>query len=189
MLVKKGSTDGYVSVGWAKFAKPLWSTRIIQADMEPHWDETCYVLVTADELNVQERLRVQLWDSDRHTADDDLGRIEVDIKQIMKNPQSDGKMQQRVDGFKALQAGESMPGKLEWEVGYFSKTRIMESQLQQQTSFPDIRTMDQLQELVDQDSERKLRESKRDESAEFEQLKAQDFKVFSGHSHGKSSHC
>ncbi|GME24699.1 meiotically up-regulated protein [Neofusicoccum parvum] len=175
-LWKKGSTDGYVSVGWAKFSKPLWSTRIIEAEMEPVWDETAFVLVTADELNVDERLRVQLWDSDRTTADDDLGRIELDIKQLMRSSESRGKMMDRVDGFKALTAGETMPGKLEWSVGYFPKVRILDSQLAQQDADPSIRSVDQLKGIVDEESERKLRESKKDESAELDQQKAQDFK-------------
>ncbi|KAF4534871.1 Meiotically up-regulated gene 190 protein [Lasiodiplodia theobromae] len=175
-LWKKGSTDGYVSVGWAKFSKPLWSTRIIQSEMEPAWDETAYVLVTADELNVEERLRVQLWDSDRTTADDDLGRIELDIKQLMRSSESRGKMMDRVDGFKALTAGETMPGRLEWSVGYFPKVRVLDSQLAQQEADPEIRSVDQLKKIVDEESERKLRESKKDESTELKQQKAQDFK-------------
>ncbi|EKG14921.1 C2 calcium-dependent membrane targeting [Macrophomina phaseolina MS6] len=175
-LWKQGSTDGYVSVGWAKFSKPLWSTRIIQSEMEPVWDETTFVLVTADELNVDERLRVQLWDSDRTTADDDLGRIELDIKQLMRSPESRGKMVDRVDGFKALTAGETMPGRLEWSVGYFPKVHALDSQLAEQDADPAIHSVDQLKKTVDEESERKLREAKRDESSEIEQQKAQDFK-------------
>jgi Ca2+-dependent lipid-binding protein len=33
--LKKGSSDPYVAVGWAKFGKPVWSTRVILEDMEP----------------------------------------------------------------------------------------------------------------------------------------------------------
>ena len=79
-----GKSDPYVSVGWAKFGKALWSTRLLLSEMEPYWYETAYLLVTPQELNVAERLRLQLWDSDRMTADDDLGRIEVDLKQIVR---------------------------------------------------------------------------------------------------------
>ena len=175
--IKKGSTDGYVTVGWAKFGKPVWSTRVIEADMTPHWDETAYVIVSPDELNVQERLRVQLWDSDRATADDDLGRIEVDLRDIMKSSQSNGKMWDRQDGFRSLKAGESMPGKLEWSVGYFSKTRILDEQLAEQSQEPDIKTVKDLRKKVGEESERKLRESKKDETSEIKQQKAQDFKA------------
>ena len=61
-MIKKGSSDPYVSVGWAKFGKPVWSTRVILDEMEPVWDETAFVLVGPNELNAEERLRVQLWE-------------------------------------------------------------------------------------------------------------------------------
>lgn len=175
--MKGGSADPYVTVGWAKFGKPLWSTRVLQNNMHPHWDETTFLLVSPDELNVDERLRVQLWDSDRTTADDDLGRIELDIKELMKDDATNGKMCDREDGFKALKAGEGMPGKLRWSVGYFSKTRITDDQLTAQEEDPEIRTIDQLKEKVYRESENKLREANKNESEEIEQQKAQDFKV------------
>lgn len=34
-ILKKASSDAYVAVGWAKFGKPVWSTRVIVSDMEP----------------------------------------------------------------------------------------------------------------------------------------------------------
>lgn len=181
--IKDGSADPYVSVGWAKFGKPVWSTRVILSDMEPVWEETAFILVTPQELNVDERLRVQLWDSDRTTADDDLGRIEVDLKEVMKNSESSGKMWDRTDGFRALKAGEDMPGKLEWSVGYYSKTRITDEQMKHQTEDPDVRSVEQLKQKVAKQSEHKLREAKQDESQEVEQQKAQDLKVC------QSAHC
>ncbi|KAL7939667.1 hypothetical protein V8C35DRAFT_287318 [Trichoderma chlorosporum] len=182
-LVKDSSSDPYVSVGWAKFGKVIWSTRILLSEMEPYWDETCFVLVTPEELNINERLRIQLWDSDRFTADDDLGRIEVDLKELMQNENSNGRMWQRTDGFKALKYGDDMPGKLEWSVGYFSKARIQKCQFEKQTHDPEIKTMEQLKEKVGNSCERKLREamlkhssSDRDES-ELEQQKMQEMKA------------
>ncbi|KAF2740363.1 hypothetical protein EJ04DRAFT_197132 [Polyplosphaeria fusca] len=175
--IKRGSADPYVTVGWAKFGKPLWSTRILQNNMQPVWEETGYLLVTPDELNVDERLRVQLWDSDRNTADDDLGRIELDVKELMKSQDTNGKMHDREDGFKSLKAGEGMPGKLKWSVGYFSKTRITDDQLAAQEEDPDVKTMDQLKEKVYSEAANKLREASKDESDEVEQQKAQDLKT------------
>ncbi|KAG8407826.1 hypothetical protein J3458_020138 [Metarhizium acridum] len=157
-LIREASSDPYVSVGWAKFGKVLWSTRILKCEMEPCWDETCFVLVTPEEVNIDERLRVQLWDSDRFTADDDLGRIEVSLKELMKSPESRGKIWHRTDGFRALKAGDNMPGKLEWSVGYFPKARIQQGQFDKQTHDPKIRSMEQLKDKVDETCERKLRE-------------------------------
>ncbi|CAM1504364.1 Fc.00g019550.m01.CDS01 [Cosmosporella sp. VM-42] len=181
-LVKDGSADPYVSVGWAKFGKVLWTTRILENEMEPVWDETYFMLVTPEELNIDERLRIQLWDSDRFTADDDLGRIEVGLKDLMRNKESNGQMSQRQDGFKALKSGDGMPGKLEWRVGYFSKTRIQQCQFDKQTHDPEVRSMEQLKKNVNESCERKLRETmfkegntERDQS-ELEQQKAQELK-------------
>ncbi|TKA60971.1 hypothetical protein B0A49_12067 [Cryomyces minteri] len=176
-LVKRGSADPYVTLSWAKFGKPLWSTRVILSEMEPCWDETAFVLVTPEALNVDERLRVQLWDSDRTTADDDLGRVELGLKDLMRDPHSNGKMWDRTDGLKALKAGEGMPGKIEWSVGYFSKSKILDSQLAQQTDDPSVQNTEQLRRKVHEESEKKLREANKDQSDELEQQKAQDFKA------------
>ncbi|KAM0467053.1 hypothetical protein ACHAPV_000567 [Trichoderma viride] len=181
-LIKDSSSDPYVSVGWAKFGKVLWSTRVLLSEMEPYWHETCFVLVTPEELNINERLRVQLWDSDRFTADDDLGRIEVDLKELMQRDESNGRMWGRTDGFRALRSGDNMPGKLEWSIGYFSKARIQECQFNQQTHDPEVRTMEQLKDKVSERCERKLREamfkgaSNREES-ELQQQKLQELKA------------
>lgn len=173
--LKKGSADPYVTVGWAKFGKPLWSTRIMQKNMEPYWGEECYVLVTPDELNVDENLRIQLWDSDRSSADDDLGRIELALKDIMKGSETNGKMHDREDGFKALQAGEGMPGKLAWSLGYYSKTRITDHQLEEQNEEPEINTIDQLKKKSYAEAESKLREASADHAHEVEQQKEEEF--------------
>lgn len=158
-MISDGSSDPYVSVGWAKFGKPMFSTRVLISEQEPFWHERAVLLVTPEELNVDERLRLQLWDSDRFTADDDLGRIEVDLKQIMTSDDTNGKMHYRTDGFRALKAGENMPGKLEWRVGYFSKARLQACQFQKQTYDKEIRSEQDLEEKVKATCERKLREA------------------------------
>ncbi|RJE16617.1 C2 domain protein, partial [Aspergillus sclerotialis] len=68
-----------MTVSWGKFGKPVASTRIIVDDQAPNWSEWSHILVTPEELNADEKLRLQLWDSDKYTADDDLGRVEVDL--------------------------------------------------------------------------------------------------------------
>jgi len=178
MLIRDGSTDGYVTVGWAKFGKPVWSTRVIVRDMHPVWDETAFILVGQQELNADERLRIELWDSDRVSADDDLGKIEIDLKELMHNEQSHSRMWDRQDGFIGLSSGESMPGSLDWSVGYFPKTKIQEIQLQQQQIEPDVNNMQQLKEKVSREVDRKLREAThRAEVLEVDQQKAQNLKV------------
>ncbi|KAF2212533.1 hypothetical protein CERZMDRAFT_58831 [Cercospora zeae-maydis SCOH1-5] len=182
--ISEGGSDPYVSVGWAKFGKPMFSTRVLIKEMEPYWHERAYLLVTPEELNVDERLRVQLWDSDRFTADDDLGRIELDLKKIMRSDETNGQMHYRTDGFKALKAGEDMPGKLEWRLGYFSKTRLQDCQFDKQTFDQSIRAQDDLERKVDEVCRRKLREAmiKKGRHSrtqqELEQQKAQEKKTY-----------
>lgn len=177
-VLKKGSSDPYVTVGWAKYGKPLWSTRVIVDDMEPVWNETGFVLVSPEELNADERLRIHLWDSDRVSADDDLGRIEVELKELMHSSHSKGRMWERKDRFGAMDADEKMPGYLEWSVGYFTKLRIQGDQLARQTLEPGIRDMQQLKDKVSEEAEQKLREAtERERSDELEQQKAQDLKT------------
>ena len=177
-IISKGSTDGYVTVGWAKFGKPVWSTRVIVDDMHPVWDETAFVLVGQQELNADERLRIQLWDSDRASADDDLGKIEIDLKELMHNKESHSRMWDRQDGFVGLSSKETMPGTLDWSVGYFPKTKIQKSQLQNQEIEPDVKNMQQLKESVSKEVDRKLREATdRVESLEIDQQKAQELKI------------
>ncbi|KAL8871578.1 MAG: hypothetical protein Q9174_002619 [Haloplaca sp. 1 TL-2023] len=162
---------------WAKFGKPIWSTRTIKNDMEPTWNETAFILVGPEELDAGERLRLGLWDSDRTSADDDLGRIETDLKELMSDSRSSSKMWEREDGFRALSPDEVMPGKLKWSVGYFPKERIRPEQLEQQSLEPDITTLQQLRTRVSEDVGNKLREgSNRDEAPEVSQQKAQDLK-------------
>ena len=76
------------------------------------------ILVYVDQVKSSECLSVQLWDSDRLTADDMVGRIEFDLHELILNG---GKMQSRVDKLAGEKDGSKMPGDLHWEVGYFEK--------------------------------------------------------------------
>lgn len=169
--------DAYVAVGWSKFGKPVWSTRIIKDDMEPVWNETAFILVGPEELNAAERLRVQLWDSDRASADDDLGRIEIDLKDLMSNSQSSSQMWHREDGCRALSPSEKMPGRLNWSVGYFAKERIQTEQLEKQSLDPDVKSLQQLKDKVARDVGRKMREASNHSETPDDQQKAQELKL------------
>ena len=174
----RGSTDGYVTVSWAKYGKPVWSTRVIVDNMNPCWEEVGFVLFGPEELNADERLRVQLWDSDRSSADDDLGKIEIDLKELTHSSRYARKMSDRDDGFFGMGADESMPGSLEWSIGYFPKTTIEEYNLEQQKVEPEVDTERQLKEKVSKDVDQKLQEAtQKNESIETNQQKAQDLKA------------
>jgi len=76
------------------------------------------ILVFPEQVKSQECLSVQLWDSDRITADDIVGKIEFDLHDLILNG---GKMESRVDKLAGDKNGSKMPGELYWDVGYFPK--------------------------------------------------------------------
>jgi hypothetical protein len=173
----EGSSDAYVTVSWGKFGKPVASTRIIVDDQEPSWHEWSNILVTPEEINADEKLRLQLWDSDKYTADDDLGRVEVDLRHLMHSEKTKNKMCDREDRFVGEDPEEKMPGALKWRVGYFSKTKITEHQLAEQTADPDIKSENDLKKRVTESAQNKLREATaHDESKEIHMQEQQDYK-------------
>lgn len=173
----EGSSDAYVTCSWGKFGKTISSTRIIEKDQHPKWHEWAYMLVSPEELNAEEKLRLQLWDSDKYTADDDLGRVEVDLKELMHSPKTKNKMCDRVDRFRGQDPNENMPGTISWSVGYYAKTRITEDQLASQTEDDQIKNKEDLKKLVSNTAERKLREAtEHDEHKEANQQKMQDYR-------------
>ncbi|KAJ9653101.1 hypothetical protein H2198_007676 [Neophaeococcomyces mojaviensis] len=173
----QGASDAYVTVSWGKFGKPVASTRVITDEQSPNWHEWTSILVSSDELNAQERLRLQLWDSDKWTADDDLGRVELDLKELMHSPETRNKMCDREDRFKGEDIEENMPGTLTWSVGFFEKTRITDVQFAKQTYNEDVRSKEELSKMVNELSERKLREAKsHGYDKEINQQKIQDYR-------------
>ncbi|KAM3563760.1 hypothetical protein MY1884_001124 [Beauveria asiatica] len=116
---KGGGSDPYITISWSKFSKPQFCTRVIQDDLNPYFGESCGLLVTPDIIQADERLSVELWDSDRSSADDVVGKIELSILELIQHP---GKIFPQVSKLKGMQADSSMPGELHWEVGFFGKT-------------------------------------------------------------------
>ncbi|KII94416.1 hypothetical protein PLICRDRAFT_172066 [Plicaturopsis crispa FD-325 SS-3] len=172
VLASKDSKRGdvYVTISWAKWGKPLWASRIINEEPQPTWEETAGVIVGQPELNAQERLRLQIWDSDRLTADDSLGTVEVSLYDLMHSPSTKNRMSNREDKVTDVD-GTPWPGTLSWSVGYFGKIDLHEHLADR----PD--EVAQIKKDVDAQAERKLREAKvRNESNEIEQQKDQDLK-------------
>ena len=119
---------------------------------------------------------MSLWDSDKLTADDDLGRIELGLKELMKNDKSNGKEWMRTDAFESMKAGKGMPGYLEWSVGYYSKTRLMEGEIAQHHKDANVNTVQEFKDKIEREAADKLREAGEDKSAEVEQQKTQNYK-------------
>lgn len=116
-----GGSDPYITVSFSKFGKPMYCTRVIQDDLNPVFEESCGLLVTPDLLKVDEQLSMELWDSDRSSADDVVGKVELSLQKLIQHP---GQMFQQVSKLRGLKAESSMPGELHWEVGFFGKTQF-----------------------------------------------------------------
>ncbi|KAM4066884.1 C2 domain-containing protein [Hirsutella rhossiliensis] len=102
-----GGSDPYITVSWSKFSKPQFCTRVIQDNLNPVFEETCGLLVTSDLIKADEQLSMELWDSDRSSADDVVGKMFPQVSKLC-----------------GVKADSSMPGELHWEVGFFGKTKF-----------------------------------------------------------------
>ncbi|CAK7567009.1 MAG: hypothetical protein SEPTF4163_004966 [Sporothrix epigloea] len=118
---KGGGSDPYICVAFSKFGKPQYCTRVIQNDLNPIFSETATLLVTPEIIRADEQLSLELWDSDRSSADDVVGKVELSIQNLIRHP---GKMFPQVSSLRGVKAESSMPGNLHWEVGYFTKSQF-----------------------------------------------------------------
>lgn len=116
-----GGSDPYITVSWSKFSKPQFCTRVIQDNLNPVFEESCGLLVTSDLIKADEQLSMELWDSDRSSADDVVGKVELSIQKLIQHP---GKMFPQVSHLQGVKANSTMPGELHWEVGFFGKTQF-----------------------------------------------------------------
>ncbi|KAF4630399.1 hypothetical protein G7Y89_g7748 [Cudoniella acicularis] len=116
-----GGSDPYITVSFSKYGKPMYCTRVIQDDLNPVWEETCALLVTADLIKADEQLSMELWDSDRSTSDDVVGKVELSMQKMIQHP---GKMYPQISKLRGMDQDSTMPGELHWEVGYFGKPQF-----------------------------------------------------------------
>ncbi|KAK8130113.1 meiotically up-regulated protein [Apiospora kogelbergensis] len=116
-----GGSDPYVTVSFSKFGKPMYCTRVIQDDLNPVFEESCALMITTDLIKANEQLSMELWDSDRSSADDVVGKVELSMQKLIQHP---GKMYTQISKLRGVKADSEMPGELHWEVGYFGKTQF-----------------------------------------------------------------
>ena len=116
-----GGSDPYINLSFSKYGKPMYCTRVITDDLNPTWEETAALLVTPELIKADEQLSIELWDSDRNTADDMVGKVELSIQKMIQHP---GKMYPQISKLSGMQEGTEMPGELHWEVGYFGKPKF-----------------------------------------------------------------
>ncbi|KAJ6518662.1 hypothetical protein C8R45DRAFT_807356 [Mycena sanguinolenta] len=165
--------DPYATIGWGKWGKAVWSSRIIENEGSPVWDEIAVLLVGPSEMNAKEKLRVQVWDSDRGAADDLLGTVEVHLHDLIDDPQTQNQLHSRTDRFTDISGATPWPGELHWQVGYFAKITI-EQHLKEKGE-----NIDEFKRAVEHAAERQLREAEtlqHDAQAEIEKQKQSSLK-------------
>ncbi|KAL8811803.1 MAG: hypothetical protein Q9223_004873 [Gallowayella weberi] len=118
---KHGGSDPYITLSFSKYGKPMYCTRVITDDLNPIWEETAALLVTPELIKADEQLSVELWDSDRSSADDIVGKIELSMQKMIQHP---GRMYPHVSKLRGMEADSEMPGELHWEVGFFGKPQF-----------------------------------------------------------------
>ncbi|KAG8695995.1 hypothetical protein FRC08_007433 [Ceratobasidium sp. 394] len=118
---RNGRSDPYIVLAYAKFGKPLYSTRIVLGDLNPVFEETAALLVTTEEVKAEEDLGVMLWDSDKRSADDLIGRVQVPVKELMSRP---NEVVRRTDKLVGFEDATAMSGTLHWSIGYFPKVPL-----------------------------------------------------------------
>jgi Ca2+-dependent lipid-binding protein len=64
---------------------------------------------------------MELWDSDRSTSDDVVGKVELSVQKMIQHP---GKMYPQMSKLRGMDQNSSMPGELHLEVGYFGKPQF-----------------------------------------------------------------
>lgn len=86
------------------------------------FEETAFLLVSVDEIRADEQLSVQLWDSDKRSADDLVGRIEnISLANLVSSP---GKVFERSDTLLGYEDKDAMTGKLVWSVCFHNKVEL-----------------------------------------------------------------
>ncbi|KAF2858133.1 hypothetical protein K470DRAFT_260132 [Piedraia hortae CBS 480.64] len=118
---KWGGSDPYITLAFSKYEKPLYCTRVITDDLNPIWEECAALLVTPELIKANENLSVELWDSDRHSADDIVGKIELSLQKLLQHP---GETFPHVSKLAGMDAGSEMPGELHWEVTMHRKPKF-----------------------------------------------------------------
>jgi Ca2+-dependent lipid-binding protein len=98
----------------SKYAKPMYSTRVITKCCEPIYEEDTAILVTPEIIKANECLSLQLWDSDRFTPDDLLGKVEIDINDLIRASKKGLGMEKRTDNLVGFDKETTEPGQLIW---------------------------------------------------------------------------
>lgn len=120
-----GQSDPFVQASFARAGKPLFTSRIVRKRRDAVWQETGFLLVSPDEVRDHDRLRLTVFDADRFSADDPLGKIEISLHRLIRKFRPDGEarstnlLETRTDKLLPMRKGASVQGTLKYSVGFF----------------------------------------------------------------------
>ncbi|SNX87617.1 uncharacterized protein MEPE_06327 [Melanopsichium pennsylvanicum] len=120
-----GQSDPFVQASFARAGKPLFTSRIARKRRDAVWQETGFLLVSPDEVRDYDRLRFTVFDADRFSADDPLGKVEISLHRLIRKFQPDGEarstnlLETRTDKLLPMRKGASVQGTLKYSVGFF----------------------------------------------------------------------
>ncbi|RDW56363.1 hypothetical protein BP5796_13238 [Coleophoma crateriformis] len=121
---KSGKSDPFITLAFSEFGSPQYCTRIIEQELNPKWNEQTCLLVYQEQLTAGEKLSVELWDSDMFTSDDVVGKVQFDIRKLIKDYSN--RISERSDEL-VDDKGERLPGTLYWDIGYFPRSGFKSS--------------------------------------------------------------
>ncbi|EIM22815.1 hypothetical protein WALSEDRAFT_59632 [Wallemia mellicola CBS 633.66] len=121
-----GTSDPYCTISFSKEQKPVYSTRVIVNDLYPTWEESTTILLRPEIIKSQEDIIVQLYDSDRFSADDRLGAATMSITKLVRHP---GKVYRLNSELAGQVHGTKRQGTLSWSVSFHPKRDLNKSLL------------------------------------------------------------
>ena len=121
---KSGKSDPFITLAFSQFGKPVYCTRIIEQELNPTWNEQTCLLIYQDQLTAGEKLSLELWDSDQFSADDVVGKVKFDLRDLIRDYSNS--ITERADEL-FDEKDEKLPGKLYWDIGYFPRSRFKSS--------------------------------------------------------------
>lgn len=120
-----GQSDPFVQASFARADKPLYTSRIIRKRRDAVWQETGFLLISPDEVRDHDRLRLTVFDADRFSADDPLGKIEISLHRLIHKFRPGGEarstnlLETRTDKLQSMRKGATVQGTLKYSVGFF----------------------------------------------------------------------
>lgn len=110
----------------------MFSTRTIVDTLDPVWEEPAYILVPAEAIEVGEKLRMRIIDSDRFSSDDSIGQVEVDVYDLVeKSTNTPGEtLFRRTDALQPEQTGMRTQGELDWSIRFFPLYKMSQAEVQ-----------------------------------------------------------